>query len=275
MNITSVILCSALTILSAFAILLHALGLYLLHKPNSLEVNQKLYLIQMSILEILLIVCQNITIYSKIFVKNTLFHEYASLISYAVGLSWNNVLIMLTFDRFLQVYLNIKYMLYITERKTKIIIFFCYLVGICFGLLLTVLNVMLYSGAGIMRSYFYPMYGTILVIIFLVTYLYIYKRIRVVRITQRVQSTNHRRNRQRRGIFVPFWIMFTFIIFILVPGTIFVFVFDTLKYEKYMPYIWRLFWSIGFISDALIYIIFNEPMRKIFLRLINTIIYKE
>ena len=156
MNITIVILSTSLTIFSGFAILLHVLGLYLLHKPNSLEVNQKLYLIQMSILEILLIVCQNITIYLKIFVKNTVFHEYASLVSYAVGLSWNNVLIMLTFDRFLQVYLNIKYVLYITERKTKIIIFFCYLVGICFGLLLIVLNVIIYSGAGIMHSYILP-----------------------------------------------------------------------------------------------------------------------
>ena len=274
MSITVVILFAALTILSVFAILLHILGLYLLHKPNPLEVNQKLYLIQMSILEIMLVACQNITIYLKIFVNNSSYQGYASLITYAVGLSWNNIMIMLTVDRFLQVYLNIKYVLYVTERRTKIIIFFCYLVGICFGILLIALNLMFNIGPRIMHSYFYPIYGTIGVIIFSVTYLYIYKRIRVGRMPQKVQSTNHGKSRHR-GIFVPFWIMVTFITFILVPSTIFVFAFDTPKYEKYTRYIWRLLWSIGFIADALIYIIFNKPIRKIFLRLIDTSINRE
>ena len=267
MELTFVILLIAQTIFSVIAIILHGLGLYLLHRPNPIEVNQKLYLGNMSILEILMILFQNITIYLDTFNRNPVFQEYALWILFAVGFSWNNVLIMLTFDRFLQVYLNIKYTLYITERRTRCIIFSCYLIGIYFGLTLVLVNVLLHIGFWIARSCFYPMYGSLVVIMFAVTYLYIYKEIR--KMSHRVQSTNHRINRQRRGIFIPFWIILTYISSILIPGIAFAFAFDTLNSIRYMSYIWRFFWIVGFIADALIYTLFNEPIKKIFLRLIN------
>jgi hypothetical protein len=269
MSITIVILSIVLAIFSVISILLHVLGIYFLHQPNSLETNQTLYLIHMSILEISFVVWQNITIYVKVFVNNSAIHEYIHLSWCAVGFSWNNLLIMLTFDRFLQVYLNLTYGLYISERKAKIIILFSYLVGICFGLLLTVINIIHHTALNIVRLYFYPMYGAIVIIMFALTYGYIYNRIRRGRSSQRVQSTNHREHRQRRGIFAPFWIIVTYIISIVIPTATFILAYHTLKSEKYMPYIYRLFWVVNFTADALIYILFNESIKKKFLRLIK------
>ena len=268
MEITLVILSIALIIFSVFAILVHILGLYLLRQPNPLEVNQKLYLTHMSILEISIVLCQNISISFSIFKRNSAFDEYAHLILYSVGFSWSNVLIMLTFDRFLQVYLNIKYGVYVKVSRTKIIIFFCYLVGICFCLLLIAVNIVFHISLRIVRSYFYPAYGVLVVLTFVATYLYIYKKIRIARTTERVQSTNHRIKRQR-CTFVPFWIIFTYIILVLIPCTIFVLTPHNHQSEKYMPHVWRLFWIVSFITDALIYTLFNEPIKKVFVRFIN------
>ena len=263
-----VVLSVTLTILSIIAIGLHTLGIYLLRQPNSLQTNQKLYLTHLSILEILMVTTQNTALYLKLFVTNSMFYEYALFIMYAVGFTWNHVLIMLTFDRFLQVYLNIKYQVFVTKIKIKMIILFSYFLGIFLTLILLVVNIRFHNAHQITRLYIYLLYGALQVIMLVFAYVYIYCKIRVGRSSQRVQSANYQRHQRRRSTFVPFWIIATYILFIVIPGVAYVFSLN-IFHSNYMHYIWRMCWIIDFIADALIYIFLNESIKNKFLRLIK------
>ena len=57
------------SILSIVPITLHALGIYLLWQPNPVKGNQKLY-INLSILEILLVLEKNVSLLSKMFMED-------------------------------------------------------------------------------------------------------------------------------------------------------------------------------------------------------------
>ena len=260
------------TLLSIFPIIFHVIGIYLLKQPNQLEDNQKLYLIHMSIIEIMFSIIQFILLNLKVFLTDVIYFQYTSFISHAVGFSWSNVLIMLTFDRFLHVYLNIKYQLYVTKKITKLIILFSYLLGICFVVaILLCVNITFHDKRHILRVYLYPIYAVFLIAVFAFTYIYIYWRIRVGRATDRVQSRNHRQqSQQHKSSFVPFWILVTFILFIVVPSASYVLVehiFQVRHFESYMYQIVSTFWIVGFTSDALIYILFHQSIKKRFLRL--------
>ena len=97
------------TVVSLCPILIHMTGIYLLRQINSLEPTQKLYLIHMSAVEILFAFFQDVLLNLKTFAEDDTWFQYTSFASHIVGFWWCNIMIMLTVDRFLHVYLNIKY----------------------------------------------------------------------------------------------------------------------------------------------------------------------
>ena len=272
MSITVLLLDVINTLLSIFPIILHVIGIYLLRQLNSLQCNQKLYLIHISIIEILYCIIQCILLNLKVFLTDVIYFQYTSFISHAVGFSWSNVLIMLTFDRFLHVYLNIKYQLYVTKKITKLIILFSYLLGICVVAILMLIKINLREKVELLRIYVYSTYGVLFISVFAVAYIYIYSKVRAARSSRRVQSTNHHQQSQHSASFVPFWIMFTFILFIVIPNAVSVallHIFKVNQYDDIMYQVISLFWIIDFTTDALIYILFHESIKTKFLRLIG------
>lgn len=271
------------TILCIIPTVLHLFGIYWIQKSRHIDANQKHYISHISLLEIVIMICQNIFVYLKVYGYDVTYY-YVSLFSAAVGFVWNNILIMLTVDRFLQVYLNIKYVNHVTRAKTLISISMCYLLGICSVLILVLVNTNLHISHEIIRLYFYSFYAAVVCIVFGLTYLYIYYRIRVCRNADdalcksqhsNLKDSQKKQQQPKRGTFIPFWIVFTYILFIVIPGIIYVVLFTVLKIEislgtKLMVYhIWRVCWLIAFTTDAMIYILSHERIRRKFVRLLK------
>ena len=268
--ITIQVLAITETALSIVPLVLHGVGIYLLNKATSIANNQKLYMTHLSILEISLTVLQTIFLHLKEHPFLIVYYNYVLLVSCVAGFVWNNVLITLTLDRFLQIYLNLKYQLYVTKKWTKFIIAFCYVLGLCSVVAIVGLsNVDHQISIGIIRKYFYSAYAVLVTTVFAITYCYIY--IRIIRgrntVIGRQSSRTGEKGGQGRSVFIPYWIVFTYIVFIVIPGIVF-YVLSTVLKEKILIIlafdVWRLFWLIAFITDALIYILLHESIRKEF-----------
>ena len=81
----------------------HMFALYLLHKTETLQSNQKLYLVHISTLEVIIITLSLCTLYVNIWVNDTQVQEYSYLTMVSVTFPWMYILTMFTVDRFLQV----------------------------------------------------------------------------------------------------------------------------------------------------------------------------
>eukprot|EP00493_Phyllostaurus_siculus_P023707 UN24043 len=115
----------ATVVVSLFGLLVatvHIFALYLLHKTETLQSNQKLYLVHISALEVIIIALSLLTLYVNIWVNDTQVQEYSYLAMVSVTFPWMYILTMFTVDRFLQVYLNLKYCSYMTSRRRKFVI---------------------------------------------------------------------------------------------------------------------------------------------------------
>ena len=269
---TTIVISIITSILSIIPVTLHALGIYLLHQPNPVQTNQKLYLINLSVIEILLVLIKNVSLHIKIFADDPTIYECLSLIHDGICFTWMNVLIGLTIDRFFEVWLNIKYGLYITENKTKLIILVSYFVGASISLALIVGK---YScdivTKKISQYYLYPIYGTLTVIVFVLVYAYIYRRLRVARIRAATVNLVHIKE-NKRNHFIPMWIIVSFILFIYIPFVMYTIVFFTMKITRRDSHIYQvlnIIFLMNFTADALIYILLHQAIREKFLSIIR------
>ena len=209
----------------------------------------------------------------NILVEDQTFYDYAEYVHVAINCTWYNVLIALTVDRFLEVWLNIKYELYITTKTTKIVLFISYLVGTCIFLVLVVLKLKLneinhYKTS--VKLCLYPVYGALTIGAFSCTYLYIYYRLRAARNHPGVRSAGVRE--KRRNHFIPLWIIISFIVFMAIPYSAYVIIFSIMEIDtrksNALPVI-KIFLLLNFTADALIYTCFHRSLRNKFLQLIR------
>ena len=89
------------------------------------------------------------------------------------------IMILLTLDRFLAVYLNIKYELYCTRKKTIVLLLAAFLVANSFFAYVFVKNILNpWNYRRWLYLYVYPVFGFGFVIYACLVYLYIYKKIK-------------------------------------------------------------------------------------------------
>ena len=114
------------------------------------------------------------------------------------------------------------------------------------------------------------------VIVFVFTYVYIYYRIRSGRKRSgSMGNTTHVREK-RKNHFIPFWIIASYIMFIFIPYLIYTIVFYVMKMARRDNYVFQvvhkllnIMFFLNFTTDALIYILFHQSIRKKFLLMIR------
>ena len=261
---------------SFLPIILHVIGINLLWKPNTFQRNQKIYLTHLSIIEILFMVSQTVALYMKLFRANPTAYEYVSLFILCVlAVPFCNLRIALTIDRYLEVRLNIKYELH-TNRLVWRVIGVSWCIGVALFIVMLLLRYKLnINSSKIVLLYIISTYHGIVVMNCIVVYTYIFLVIRKNRMKDRKNSSvsqNMRLQRQKKRMFIPFWIVASYFVFMILPDIMFKILFIGMRMDRgksiFFPIMMFLFDCSG-LADSLIYIFLNASIRKIFLQMIQ------
>lgn len=135
------IIAVAILISPCVGILLHGTAFFLLWKKDaSISMNQKIILMNLSLVEICIRCCGLARRVIAITIGfNNPVHSTFAVLFYSFLLSYLFTMATLTLDRFLQVYLNIKYDLYWSVRTTKIVLGIIWSITFLIGNSLTLL----------------------------------------------------------------------------------------------------------------------------------------
>ena len=298
--------------LYATSVLLHSIGIYLLFCKRHRR-NQDIILIHLSISEIginIFDITQNIMTRSQ---NNKRVVSYLIVINCSFFvIPFLLIVILLTVDRFLEVFLNIKYQIYFNKSKTVILLLSGWGIGLFTGVPLIWMKWRYDTKVRhIIYRVMFPLYESIFLIIATCTYTYIYKKYReslrhrpsLGRITSLVvepwktegilgsggskgntdcsnnkkrtiifwrkrilpicqtkgsngkkQKTEKRINIKKKNLFAPSLIIITFVLFVIVPDILNLFLFYVFKNNgsPLLSNILLCLYGIGFIADALI-----------------------
>ena len=181
------------------------------------------------------------------------------IIVYGLGVPFYFGMFLLTLQRFLEVYLHLRYFGCWFEQNQLLL---CSMPWCAFGVFSVTLSLVYEIGlVSIVTTnlicHIISMSLTFLVILeFLAVYAYIFQKFRTFRYT-RAGTRQHQHNpvAKRPRLYIPFLIVATYIIFIFVPD--FVSVFFKHLYGQFLS----VFYYFNVIADALIYIVLKPSVR--------------
>ena len=179
------------------------------------------------------------------------------------------IMILITLDRFLIFYCNIKYAFYWSKNKNRcLLILFGIPSTMSFAPALTVaLQNPVYVGRTLVR-YIYPPFEFVFIIVALLTYSYIFLRHRDSIIIPKVRKDKNARDGESNSRFkllVPSLIILTCLVFMIVPNTSKLFYSIGVTRSDEVLEVSYIFTPLGFLVDPIIYM-FNTRSVKIFLR---------
>lgn len=260
-------------ILDLVVIFVHVIAIRMLIsvKTNNVRGSQKL---------LLLVLCVTELTFSILDINNKGLHlleytEYRYIwwmfsISSAV-IMYIFVMTLITIDRFMDIYLNIKYDIHWYAKSTKIALTAAFVVSLLSGIPAVIVG--LEDPCKVFKFlslYVYPVLEGIFVVIALFTYFYIIKQVqkhkKISRKIEKQLRENHiipfqKPSRNRFRIYVPTLIIITFILFTIGPNVIKFFYFLNIIQNHYISHIAYLLIPVGFIADPLIYILNLKPVR--------------
>ena len=271
-------------ILDVVAVLIQTLALTLLIslKEGIVKRNQRLLLVTLCVTEFVYAVadiakacCILLDIQNVITLAIFLFHGTA-LTFFLIF-----IMIMITVDRFLEIYLNIKYSIYWSVRKTNVVLIVAVLM--CCLLFIPLFIVHLRSATAfrkLVTYYIFPTLSLVFLIVFSFSYFYIIKQVlRHRKKTKQIQKQLRTNNTNlhckqlniRFRLFVPTLVIITFILFMICPNIIGIFVVIELL-PIYVLYFTKLFVIVGFIADAVVFV-FNLNGIRVTMR--NLVWYRK
>lgn len=259
-NNTIVIICAVQTIISIIAVTMHVIGIYLLRTTPSYIPSQKLYLTQLSILEIMfMIINNNLLLYLLLTGVSPALSKYLPLLVLCtIAIPWSNVMVLLTLDRFAQIHLNIRYKAIVTPTKTRCFVTASWLIGITFFAVMFPLQYVYGINSYLyMHKYVTQIFMGMVMLVSIPTYIYIYYKIK----------TNKMKNRhthiRKKATFVPFWIVISFFWLFVFPNLIQLGVYheDSMK-GTYAYIIAIIIFNCGCLVDAVIYSTMNPSLKK-------------
>ena len=271
-------------ILDLVAVLIQTLALTLLIslKEGIVKRNQRLLLVTLCITEFIYAVadiakacCILLDIQNVITLAIFLFHGTA-LTFFLIF-----IMIMITVDLFLEIYLNIKYSIYWSVRKTNVVLIVSLLM--CCLLFIPLFIVHLRSATAfrkLVTYYIFPTLSLVFLIVFSFSYFYIIKQVlRHRKKTKQIQKQLRTNNTNlhckqpniRFKLFVPTLVIITFILFMICPNIIGIFIFIELL-PIYVLYFTKLFVIVGFIADAVVFV-FNLNGIRVTMR--NLVWYRK
>ena len=188
------------------------------------------------------------------------------------------IMTLIVVDRFLEIYLNIKYNVLWSSKKTKIVLFvglaICCLPFIPFTII--ELNNPFYID-DILYPYIYPVLESLFIIIFICSYFYVIRQIlRYRKNTKKLEkqlSRNgrvvyHKQLNSRFKLFVPTLIVVTFLLFMVAPNTLRSFAVMNLMSDTVGYDISYFLIPVGFLADPIIYIFSLKAIRLTFGRIL-------
>ena len=272
-------------IVVVFALLTLCFGMhFLIHHSKGIRSNQNLYLISYTTTEIFLNVYHifNATLLFIYPMYEDKFWLLAIRIFIVIIWITNTVtLVVMTLNRFLEVYLNIQYEVYVTRRKTLFIIFGMWITGLVSSAVLLICLRFLDNFTAIFYDMLACLWTIIEIIVLLngtIVYLYIYRKCRNNRpkvsnvISQNNVNSDSNENRQnrfkKRKVFIPAFITITFFLFVFIPDTVSVIMnyTYTLAFDSLIgTIIYNISYAINTISDVIIYVVLMQRDIRTFL----------
>lgn len=275
-------------IIVASLLMLHLFGIHLLHlaKDSALQDTQRLFYMHLSISEALILL-MGIVRRTGMLCQNHDAFLYPTLIQQGLALPlYYMVMISLTLDRFFSVYLNLRYPLFWSDRRTKYLLTCIW----CISIAVLCIFLILKPPQAILLAYYFNSCGIICISTAVFTYSYISYKVfnnwkdhnrRVQSLSTKAKSTEHesatasntvaassRKDIEQRhrpkGLYSVGLLVLTFVVFIAIPDQIYAY---HARNNLQMPLNTRIvvntMYFVAFASDFFIYAFSSKAIRKI------------
>ena len=273
-----------LLVIQCSSIILHILGIYLLHrsgKTRKCDGSQPLFLVNLSIIDImqlLVAVTTDFLFYHKQF-KTARYLEY---VNYGLYIIYVFYIISLTCNRFFEIYLNIHYDLYCNKFKTKSLMAMIWFLGaVCSFALITSHA----HNKKLPKNFVFLSLtmDTLAVLISIITNGYILARVITIQKHQRTLTKRFHKNhtntvpikqkhlkKSNAAYFLVTSLVLSTFFFLLTPNLIVHFMsLGLFPISNTFVYVSYLLYAVGLFLDAMFYILLYPPVKNILRRYIT------
>ena len=200
-------------------------------------------------------------------------HHYFNIASFTgMSLIYYCSIMSVIFDRFLGIFLSLKYKVYCTIFKTKVVVSTLWMIGFAFIFTLPLIDVLAKFHIDLdILWYVYPIFDISVIVLSSVTYLYIFKRYKSsqsstsrVSTVSRAHSSSSANLFKNSKFFIPLLLTITFVIFIAVPDLLYFFIIEINKKKSPVHLVAvRLCYSLSDLVDAFIYLYLQPSVRRL------------
>ena len=251
--------------------IVHFVGLVLLCKSKSNLPNQRLLLMNLGAVEMLFSFYVVIAIMVWLNVNETMTFTYVDSFFSALFYTEIRLTIMhIIYDRFLDILTNIKYPLYMTAKKIRLLIVIRFTISAMSAIIAIVLQT---SDKGLVSEKFTFLLPLTLDISILIsataTYIYFFVTVRKIREIEARDAGQPQESRSKlliKKFKLPCYIVMTYMLFNLTGAIMFTasrYV-ENQRRSKLLSVFAHLPIIVGFTSDACIYVFANKNVRKLF-----------
>ena len=226
-------------------------GIYCLHKQRGGNVNQRILLQNLSVVEIIKIIYDYISI-TTFYECNDWYHDhglYIDIIEVNILTVFFSCFILISGERLACIKLGVRYNTHVTKSLIIDIVFTTWIFGFTSGLFLWASQNLPY------RVYYYVVCDILVIVLNIITYISIG---RFYHETRGRLFNGSRRNviKELKMLLVPFLIISTFVVCNGIPDLVFVFSHTPESYQVMI-----IMWALGFVMDPTIYILMSKKTR--------------
>lgn len=256
--------------------LLHIVGCYLLvcQYKNGSHNSQQLFLINLAVSEGALNFLQFLT--NRKLESISKFQLYIkTLRGYGFNTVYLLTMIYLTLDKLFDIVLNIRYPLYWSEDRTKILLKVTWVISISSAITVSIVyHFTRFKVLEALDLYVYPTLNLIFLICAGVTYVFIFHKYKQSRIPPVSSVTGQQREStfkifRKSRFYIPVLLITTFILFMAIPDfvqTFYVAMGNDHNHNFVLNTTLRILWALCYISDAIIYIWLKDSVRNLLKR---------
>ena len=205
-------------------------------------------------------------------ITETIQHYFYIATSTGLSFIYYCSMMSVIFDRFLGIFLSLKYKAYCTTFKAKVVVSTLWMIGFALIFTLPLIDVLanFHVDLGI-TWYVYPCFDLSIIVLSIVTYLYIFKKYKSsqsstssISTVSRAHSSSSANLFKNSKFFIPLLLTITFVIFIALPNFSYFFITEINK-KKYpaLRVAVRLCYSLSELVDAFIYLYLQPSVRRL------------
>ena len=281
---------STVIILCVLNALLHLSGMYFLIclRHSTMNGSQRMFLLHLSLSESFLTFIEmgKRIIYIITNSEHTMVTEYMTVVQFSsAAMVYLLIMIYLTVDRFFELYLNIRYPVYWSEKKTKRLLMVTWIVFVVLMLILSLLyNYQSIDYKWLFYIYIWPITEAVFLAIAFLTYGYIIRKLYISnKSTNAFRASIHRLsinnnnaiaapvpsqpNLTKSAFYLPTLLILTFVLLQVVPDLTILFVVlsgnvvpDHVLTGVFMTYM------VSILLDAIIYIFLSPYVNEMFIK---------